>query len=218
MKKAIILLAFWLFGCSSAELVSSWKNPEIVTFDAYKVLVVGMTPNEQGRELFETKMKREFTNYGVEAMRSIDLFDVSFTATRQTEKELDEVETQLLEKDFDAILFTKVLGSENRQSFERRLADIEGYEYQFRDDYLSHQDIYFEDDYYEQYTVYHAETSLYCICVGKERSLIWRGSIDITDPINLRKTVDDYIKLVVLAMTEEDVIFHKADEGDAISR
>ena len=218
MKKAIILLAFWLFGCSSAELVSSWKNPEIVTFDAYKVLVVGMTPNQQGRELFETKMKREFTNYGVEAMRSIDLFDVSFTATRQTEKELDEVETQLLEKDFDAILFTKVLGSENRESFARRLADIEGYEHQFRDDYLSHQDIYFEDDYYEQYTVYHAETSLYCICVGKERSLIWRGAIDITDPINIRKTVDDYIKLVVMAMTEEDVIFHKVDEGDAISR
>ena len=218
MKKGIILLALILLGCSTAELVSSWKNPEVVTFDAYKVLVVGMTPNEEGRELFETKMKREFSNYGVEAMRSIDLFDVQFTATRQTEEELDEVETQLLEKDFDAILFTKVLGSENRETFERRLADIEGYEHQFRDDYLSHQDIYFEDDYYAQYTVYHAETSLYCICVGKERSLIWRGAIDITDPINIRKTVDDYIRLVVLAMTEEDVIFHKADEGDAISR
>ncbi len=218
MRKGIVLLAFGLLGCSSAELVNSWKNPEVVIFDAQKVLVVGMTFNEEGREVFETKMKREFTRYGVEAMRSIDLFDVEFTATRQTEKELDEVEEQLLEKDFDAILFTKVLGSENRQTFERRMADIEGYDYQFRDDYLTHQDIYFEDDYYQQYTVYHAETSLYCICVGKERSLIWRGAIDITDPVNIRKTVDDYIRLVVLAMTEEDIIFHKADEGDAISR
>ncbi len=218
MKKGILLIIICLLGCSTAELVDSWKNPEVVVFDAYKVLVVGMTPNEEGRELFETKMKRELTRSGVAAMRSIDLFDVEFTNSPRTEEELNAVEQQLLEKDFDAILFTKVLGSESRQSFARRMADIEGYEYEFQEDYLSHQDIYFEDNYYDEFTVYHAETSLYCICVGKERRLIWRGAIDITDPINIRKTVDDYIRLLVVAMTEEDVIFHKEEDVDIISR
>ncbi|MBT8178673.1 MAG: hypothetical protein KJO94_08250 [Eudoraea sp.] len=218
MKKGIVFIVCCLLGCSTAELINTWKNPEVVVFDAYKVLVVGMTPNEEGRELFETKMKRELTQSGVEAMRSIDLFDVEFTNSPRTEEELNAVEQQLLEKDFDAILFTKVLGSENRQSFAKRIADIEGYEYEFQEDYLTHQNIYFDDNYYEEFTVYHAETSLYCICIGKERRLIWRGSIDITDPINIRKAVDDYIRLLVVAMTEEDVIFHEADEEEIISR
>lgn len=218
MKKAILLIACCLLACSTAELVNTWKNPEVVVFDAYKVLVVGMTPNEDGRELFETKMKLEFTRIGVEAMRSIDLFDVEFTNSPRTEEELDAVEQQLLDKDFDAILFTKVLGSENRQSLAKRIADTEGYEYEFQQDYLTHQDIYFDDNYYEEFTVYHSETSLYCICVGQERRLIWRGSIDITDPVNIKKTCEDYIRLVVVAMTEEDIIFHKAEDEEVISR
>ena len=218
MKKVLLTLLVLLLGCSSAQIVSNWKNPEIVIFDAYKVLVVGMTPNEEGRELFETKMVREFKRGGVEAVRSIDLFDVEFTNTPRTEEELDVVEEQLLAKDFDAILFTKVLGSENRQSFQKRMSDMDNYYGRFSDDYLTHQDIYYDDEYYEEFTVYHAETSLYCICVGKERSLIWRCAIDVTDPASIRKTVDDYVELVVLAMTEQDLIFHKEETGETTSR
>jgi len=213
MKKLVLSFIIFLLGCSSVQIVSNWKNPDIVIFDAYKVLVVGMTPNEEGRELFETKMVREFKRSGVEAMRSIDLFDIAFTQSQRTETELDAVEEQLLARDFDAILFTKVLGSENRQSFRKRMSEVESYYGRFRDDYLSHQDIYYDADYYEEFTVYHAETSLYCICVGKERSLIWRSTIDVTDPQNIRRTVDDYVELVVVAMTEQDLIFHKEEDA-----
>ncbi len=215
MKKLIIILLLLLIGCSSAQLVSTWKNPDIVIFDANKVLVVGMTPDPDAREMFETKMKRQFTKRDIEAVRSIDVFDVEFTITARTEDELDDVEQLLLDRDFDAILFTKVLGSENVQSFRQRMAELDSYYGKFRDDYLTHQDIYYDTDYYDQYTVYHAETSLYCICVGKERELIWRGAIDITDPIDLKKTIDDYIKLVVLAMGEEDVIFWEESEVES---
>ena len=217
MKKLWLLIFLTLLGCSSAQLVSTWKNPDIVIFDAYKVLIVGMTPNEDAREMFETKMKRQFSKRNIEAVRSIDLFDVEFTNSARTQEELDEVEQTLLDRDFDAILFTKVLGSESKQSFRQRMADLDSYYGKFREDYLTHQDIYYDADYYDQYMAYHADTSLYCICVGKERELIWRGAIDITDPIDLKKTVDDYIKLVVLAMGEQDVIFRKEVEGEPTS-
>ncbi|MDX1314040.1 MAG: hypothetical protein R3356_00945 [Eudoraea sp.] len=216
MKKIVLTLMALLLGCSSAEIVDNWKNPDIVIFDAYKVLVVGMTPNEEGRKMFETKMVREFKRSGVEAMRSIDLFDVEFTNTARTEAELDEVESQLLARDFDAILFTKVLGSENRQSFQKRMSDMDAHYGRFQEDYLSHQEIYYDTNYYEDFTVYHVETSLYCICVDKERSLIWRCAIDVTDPANIRKTVDDYIELVVVAMREQDLIFHKEESEEPI--
>ncbi|MGB5359493.1 MAG: hypothetical protein WBN27_06070 [Eudoraea sp.] len=216
MNKALILVALLFMGCSSAELVDNWKNPDIVIFDANKVLIVGMTSNSKAQKEFETKMKKQFSNRGVEAMRSLDVFDVEFTDSERSEEELDEVEQSLLDKDFDAILFTKILGSENKENFRKEMIDINRYHDKFKDDYLSHQDIYYDENYYDEYKVYHAETSLYCICVGKERELIWRGIIDITDPSNIKSVIDDYIELVVLALEEQDLIFHKeTDEEDS---
>ena len=61
MKKTIVLLALILIGCSSAQLVSTWKNPDYVIFDANKVLVVAMTPDEDAQITFETKMKRQLS-------------------------------------------------------------------------------------------------------------------------------------------------------------
>lgn len=210
MKRLIVFLVIFIVGCSTTELVSTWKNPDIVIFDANKVLIVGMTPNEKARVQFETRMRKQFTNRNIEAVRSIDLFDVEFTHSARTEEELDDVEQLLLDRDFDAILFTKVLGSESRQSFRNRMADLDSYYGKFRDDYISHQDIYYDEDYYDQYVVYHAETSLYCICVDKERELIWRGAIEMTDAMDVRKTIDDYIRLLVVAMGEEEIIFREA--------
>ncbi|MGW9685739.1 hypothetical protein [Flagellimonas sp. 2504JD1-5] len=209
---AILLLS----SCATTQLVSNWKNPDYVIFDASKVLIVGMTQNEDARIDFETKLRREFRKRDIEAMRSIDLFDVSFTDSAKSEEELDDVEQQLLDKDFDAILFTKVIGSEDFTKFRKRMSEIDGLYGKFREDYLEYQPIYYETDYYDKYTVYHAETSLYCICVDKERELIWRGAIDITDPVNIEKTIDEYIKLVVFALEEQDIIFRKEikDDGD----
>ncbi len=215
MKKLIVIAVLTLMGCSSTELVENWKNPEIVIFDASKVLIVGMTQNADARKNFESSLHREFKRRGIESMRSMDLFDVKFTDSKKTEKELDAVEEQLLDKDFDAILLTKIIGSENRAVFRKKLADWTNYDNTFREEYLGNQSIYYDEGYYDKYTVYNAETSLYCICVDKKRQLIWRGSIDILDPINIDKSVSDYVKLVVTAMEEQDLIFRK--EKDEIT-
>ncbi|WP_339656376.1 hypothetical protein [uncultured Maribacter sp.] len=207
MKKIFIVFSFLLMGCSSISLVENWKNPDIVLFNANKVLLVGMTQSDETREHFESQLKKEFTNRNVEAWRSIDIFDLSLTNSRKTEKELDEVEQSLLDKDFDAILLTKITGSENRENFIKSISRWDDHQSRFNDDYLEHQGIYFEDDYYEEFTVYHAETTLYCICEGKERAMIWRGVIDIADPNNIDKAIKDYIRLVITTLEEQDLIF-----------
>lgn len=203
-----------LSSCSSIHLVENWKSPDIVIFDANKVLVVGMTQNEEARMEFETKLTKEFEKRDIEAMRSLDLFDVEFTSSEKSEEEIDAVEDLLIARDFDAILFTKVTGYENKKTFRKRMSELDGVYGRFRDDYLQHQDIYYKDDYYDDFMVYHAETVLYCICVGKEKQLIWRGTIDITDPQDITKTIDDYIKLIVLALEEQDIIFRKERKNE----
>ncbi|MEY8019812.1 hypothetical protein AB8P51_03205 [Muriicola sp. SD30] len=209
MKKMYWVFFVLIMACSDAEIVSTWKNPDIVIFDANKVLIVGMTPNEDSRIEFETEMLEKFTDQGIEAMRSIDLFDVDFTNSVRTESELDDVEQRLLDKDFDAILFTKILGSESRQTLSRKLSDLDRNNARFKEDYLGHQNIYYEDEYYQRFTVYFVETSLYCICVDKERELIWRGVLEVPDPIEAEKTIREYTEIVVSAMEMEDLIFRK---------
>lgn len=209
MKRFGYLIMVFLVGCSSSDLVSSWKDPEIVIFDAQKVLIVGMTSNEEVQADFELKMQKEFSKRDVESMRSLDVFDIGFTDNSRTEEELDEVEETLLDRDFDAILFTKILGSENRQTFRKSMANLDNYYGDFKEDYLSHQDLYFEPEAYAEETVYVAESSLYCICIGKERQLIWRGIIEIAEPKKIKNAVNDYVKIVVETMEEQDLIFYE---------
>lgn len=78
----------------------------------------------------------------------------------------------------------------------------------FSTDYLEHQDIYYDPESYDSFNIYHLETSLYCICVGKERELIWRGNIDVTESPNVEKTIDAYIKLITDEMEKQDIIFY----------
>ena len=209
MKK-ILLLSMVLLGlsCKSTKLVDSYKNPDNVLFTAYKVLLVGMTANEEHKVTFESKLKEEFDKRNIEAMRSIDLFDVNFTAAAKTDDELAAVERQLLDKDFDAILFAKVIGSESKQTLKKSIADWNNYTGNFREDYIRSQSIYNETD-YDLFKVYHTETTIYCICEGKERSLVWRGSIDLMDPSDINKSIGEYVKLLVDTMEEQDIIFRK---------
>ncbi|MHA7863556.1 hypothetical protein [Flagellimonas marinaquae] len=208
MKATLIGLSLLLLmGCSSTKLVGTWKNPDTVIFDAYQVLVVGMTQEDATRVEFETKFADALKSQGVDAVRSIDLFDVEFTSAERSEQELAEVEEQLLDKGFDAILFTKLVGMENRRTFKEHLNDMDKLFMRFSTDYLEHQDIYYDPEYYDTFSIYHAETSLYCICIGKEIELIWRGEVNVTEPNNINKAIDSYIKLVTKSMGEVDVIF-----------
>lgn len=209
MKVLIALasgLALLLTGCSSVRLESSEKNPDIVLFHASKLLVVGMSSDTASREAFESRMQNAFQSKGVETVRSIDLFDVAFTHSERSEEELDRFERELLDKDFDAILFTKVVGTETRASLRKKIREVgESYD-RFREDYLLHQGIYYDRSYYELATDYFTETSLYCICEGKKRNLIWRAGIEISNPRDIDKVVKDYVEVLLAEMENLQLI------------
>ena len=203
----------WVFGlfllltsCATIKVESSYKNPEVVLFHANRVLLVGMTPDIKARQQFETKLQEEFSKRGVEAVRSIDLFDVAFTTSERTEKELDRVEQQLLDKDFDAILFTKLVDMETRRTLGRHISEMGKTYDRFREDYLIHQGIYYNLDGTTPKEDYYAETSLYCICVGKERELIWRSEVRIHRTRNPDRVIRKYVKLLISSLESQQLI------------
>ncbi|MEM8848249.1 MAG: hypothetical protein AAGD17_14210 [Bacteroidota bacterium] len=208
MKYFVIAIVAVLFaGCASPKLVSSWKSPDADSYAVYKVLVVGMTQDEEIRTVFETRLRDALRAKGFEAERSMELFDKEFTTSEKTEADLNEVEQRLLAEGFDAILLTKVVGSENRETFRRRIGNIDNLYNQFSNDYLDNQSVYYDTNYYDTFKIYTAETSLYCICLEKERALVWRGNINVAEPVKLEKTIDSYIKVIEDSMQKEAILF-----------
>jgi hypothetical protein len=122
------------------------------------------------------------------------------------EEELEQLEKKLLDNGFDTILFTKVFGVEDKIEFKE---DYDGYDSthrKFSKDYIKYQDAYYNPDYYDEYTIYHTETAMYCICPTKDRELIWKGYIDIMDPISIHEAINDYIQLMILVLDEQQLI------------
>jgi len=202
----IILFSTLLLSCNSIELVENWKNPDIDSYQPYKVLVVGITSNNKERRKFEKQLKNELELRGATAVASIDFFDGSFRTEEMTEEELNTLENDLLKDGFDTILLTKIVGVEDKIAYKRNYDGYDESYIKFKQDYLMHQDIFYNPDYYEEYAIYHAETSMYCICPTKDRELIWKGYIDIVDPESINETIKEYVRLVIVVLEEQQLI------------
>ncbi|WP_396602004.1 hypothetical protein [Algibacter sp. R77976] len=207
MKHLIILLICVLtFSCSTSELVDHWKNPDIDVYSPSKVLIIGMTSNQEARQEFETQLQNEYASRGIESVMSLKYFGAKFTSNAKTEADLKALESSLIDDGFDTILFTKVIGVEDKIVYKENYGKYDSTHKKFREDYLKYQDAFYNPDYYEEYTVYNTETSMYCICPTKDRELIWKGYINIMDPQSISETINDYVRLVIVVLEEQQLI------------
>lgn len=201
-----IVFVIVLLSCTSSKLTYQWKSPETISFEANKVLVIGISANSDSRRLFEQRLTTQLEKRGVVAVKSIDFFDQSFTQVEQSEANLDKIENQLLEAGFDAIIFSKVVGSESRvtevYTFNNSDPNIESY----LGYYAENQSIFFRESTQEIYQVYHSETALYCICPEKERELLWRVDIDIVDPQNTDRTIKSYVNVLIKELKSQQLL------------
>lgn len=198
MKKIILLIviAASLSGCRSTKIVSQWKSPETPVFEANKVLVVGLTDDVENRRAFEGTLQMRLEDQGVIAVRSVDFFESAFTDNKQSEEDLDAVEQRLLEAGFDAILFSKILGVEQKVTLVQSFRDMDQTFDGFKQDYFESQSYYEKRSERQEYQLYHTQTNLYCICPDKERELLWSGQIDVVDG-NFRRNINDYVRLLI---------------------
>jgi hypothetical protein len=194
------------WGCSETQLVDYWKNPDIETYSPAKVLVVGLSSNAAARLQFEDQLKTALEERGIMAARATDMVNLTPGSKALTEEALNQLEADLADQGFDTILFSKVIGVEDKVAYKTNYEGFDETYVRFKEDYLRYQDMYYNPDYYDEYTIYHAETSMYCICPAKDRELIWKGYIDITDPREIDKTVNSYVNLVVIVLEELNLI------------
>ena len=123
-----------------------------------------------------------------------------------TETEINKIEDSLIKLNYDTVIFSRIVGVKNKIKYSEEYYKTHTYKHNFKDDFLKYQDQFYNPSYYENYNVYNAETSIYCLCPSKERTLIWKGYIDIVDPKNINDSIEDYIKLLILVLEEEAII------------
>ncbi len=207
MKSQLILmvLMFFILGCSSTKLVQQYKNPETVNFEAAKVLVVGISGDKDLRRTYEKQMVEELDKRDVNAVKSIDFFETSFTDNKKSIAELNKIEGQLLDAGFDAILFTKITATESRVTLVDAYRNFAKSYQTFEDYYYGNQHLYFKEQ-KERYQVYTTETSLYCICPGKERELLWRGEIEVVDANKVNRNISSYTAVLFKNLKENKIL------------
>ena len=202
----LITCCLLIISCSTTELIDSWKNPDIDSYAPTKVFIVGMTSNLEARQQFEKQLRIEYTARGIESVCSFEFFEPSFTSEEKSTEELKRLESKLVEDGFDTILFTKVVGVEDKIVYKENFDGYDSTYKKFTQDYLKYQDVYYNPEYYNEYTVFHTETSMYCICPTKDRELIWKGYIDIIDPQSTNETINDYVRLIIVVLEELHLI------------
>jgi len=207
MKKGLlILLLTALYACDSTQLRDRWISPDASDYTLQKVFIVGLTNNEVAKAQFEKKLQKQLIERGIEASISLDKFDADFLESKKTDDELKALEHQLIQEGFDAVIFTKVAGIKNKIQYKKDYTNFDKNHKKFNEDFLMYQDQVFNPDAYQEYQVYNAETSVYCLCPTKDRTLIWKGYIDIVDPENIDQTVNDYSKLLILVLENDGII------------
>lgn len=203
----IIVIAIFTTSCSSTHLIHQYKNPDTGFFESNKLFIIGLEGDFKLREQFEKSLVRSFEDENIRAVKSIDFFEDSFTKKKKTIEELNKIETTLLNAEFDAIMLTKITGTEKRYYTSSMIHQFMTSNQTFEDYYYGNQYEYLrEKGKEEDYTVYIIETSLYCICPEKERELLWRSEIEVTDTNNNQKNIDNYIKALFKNLRENDLI------------
>src|SRR5690606_41873539 len=110
-----------------------------------------MAQDRQLRLEFESRLVEQFKREGVEAVRSMDVFDLAFTSAQRSEEDLEDAMELLIDRDFDAILLTKLIGVGHRVTLRECVADIDRAFDTFSTDLLEHLEIYYHPNIGQQH-------------------------------------------------------------------
>lgn len=207
-KKLLILSLLFFFSCKSPQLVDSYRNENFNHPQLNKLMVIGMTPNEKARTKFERRLVKELKKEHIDAVASIDILERPYSKITKSEAELEEMEDHLASMGIKTVLLSKVRAVKREVSLGQAIKNLKGDFRNFKKDYYSNQSLYNDNGIGqdETNTIYKTETSLYSINTGMKKELIWRASIDLTNPKDLKKVVDPYVRIVIDALKTEHIL------------
>jgi hypothetical protein len=192
----LTILLSLIAGCASTKIINEWREPDYLPPPFKKVVVLGISKDPVLRRSFEDEFVAQLRSYGTEAVPSYQFMP----------EEGQAPEARLLkavkQTGADAAIMTRLVRVERRQQV------TPGYYssypvYGFYHWYSAGWAGFYEPPRIYNYDVYTSETSLYDL--NRDR-LVWAGTVQTTDPGDIRKEIKNYVKTVIEALKENNVL------------
>jgi|GEM_PF-904454 len=203
--KLIISLALVTLMWSCATTMSStWKKGDYEGRQFSKILVVVEASTKQGRVNSENTIVDRLQKEGINATNSLGVFPLNENVQSLSP---EEIESRILEGDYDGVLVSSLVDANSRQVREGGGVYSEPVYYRYgrrvRMGYVHVQ----EPEYYRQQTTYVLETQLYDTKdAASKESVVWSGQSEETDPSSVESAVKAYSKKLVNTLISSGVI------------
>ncbi len=206
-RTSALAVMVFLVGCgTSAQITSSWVDPEITPQDLDGVLVIavtGKTPDHQEvRADFERAFAKELNDRGVRAV-------ASYTVLKNTSSK-DEVLTVANKLKLDTILVTRYAGTVSEDVYHEgdsyyAYAPVynSGYDGGFGGYYGRIYKVYQEPDVWTTNSYVSVISDLYETATEKR---IWEASSNAIDPGDMTELRDAFISAFVDEMTRDKLL------------
>ncbi len=183
-------------GCASTKIVNEWREPDYIAPRFKKVVVLGISKEAALRRSFEDEFVAQLRAANIQAVPSYQFLP----------EEGQVPESRLLkavkQSGADAAIMTRLVRVERRSQVTP--GHYDPYPYRgFYHWYSSGWSGFYDPPRVYNYDVYTSETSLYDL--NRDR-LVWAGTVQTTDPGDVSKEIKSYIKTVMEALQERDLL------------
>lgn len=223
MKKSVYLilsltLLLFLSGCSSVQVLSSWKADDLSAIKDNNFLVIARTANTQARIAFENEIVKQLSEKGMKATASYTKFPTLNPDEKVTEAKTAEMIATIEKAGFNAVVLTVLKQVENVTQtnqqggyyaggnvygvYPRYYGGFNGY-YNNPMSYSTYGN-YVPASYTTTTTHnYVLETVIYDLDAAADKQLVVVVTSKIEDPDNASSAAADYVKAIVKSFEEK---------------
>lgn len=200
----LFLIAILFAGCTSTNLISSWKDPGLQPQKFSKILVIGMAGSKDRdiRENLENAMAQQLTANGMSAATATSIFGP------KTFENLSEAEavSQISDKGFDGVMILSLLDKNKERYYSPGRMSYTPFAMVRSHWYPYYRVIYnrtYTPGYYNTSVDYTLEANLYS---AKGETLDYSAQAKTFDPSNASALATSFSKTVIADMLKKGVI------------
>lgn len=217
----MVLVVFGLFvtGCGpSTKLVRSWVNEEDIPKTYQKLAIVALTPNSSSRYLMERAIVQDFTDDGINAIPTYEIFPLAGRMDELADiiKDKEDLQRRVVQKveenNIDALLIISVFNIEKEQRYVNDRNYMMGGTGYYGRPYMhgSYYNYYaysigtvYNDGYYVDNVTYFLECNLYDVA---SEVLLWSGRTKTVNMESVEEEVIYFSEVVIKEILKKKIV------------
>ncbi len=194
-----VIISIMYFGCSSARLADTWRDPVYREPPMKKILVVAAKKNNVDRRIWEDILAEEISDHGVSTIPSYRLFADAIPDTQRLSETIRQ-------EQFDGVLVIHKLPAGRSARVAPgyyQTVPVARYNY-FTDSYdVVYQEVY-RPGYVESTQIVRHEVMLYS--TGENGHMVWGAIGELIDPSSRKAVRQEITKLIIPALAKQKLI------------